>query len=541
MRLLWILLLLLPGAAWPQDPPQGGEIHGRVTDRETGKPVSRAGVMLGRMGANEPTRTTTTDDDGGYRFTNLPAGSYSGMVDAAATRGTYAVTSLSIGSGPTAYRLALKAGEIREVNVALTRTYAIPVRVVDEWGEPLSNLRVMATPTKPGGRSMQSFLHETDDHGRLRIFGLDPGRYIVCVPIEGPTSSRQAKGFSGDTILTTCYPSASELEAEVVQVDRADVGELEIRMRRGRTFTVSGNVVDASGVPAGDARIGITKFITGGSTSWGIRIDASGRFTANVTPGEYAIEASVGGTERPEQRRSFEGAFLPISVSGNMDGLVLQLQRGLEIPGRILVEPLGTPLPPPPGSGLMIHARLVDDLASGFGSTRSVLVRKDYTFTLDRVFGRRRLSVLNVPRGWYVKMIRYDGKEVTDDAVEFKDVKNPPVLDVVLANQGATLAGRAVDDSGNPVARAMVLMFRADSAQSDRAEAYVVASSTGTFRLGPFRQGTYALVAIPAGSDAIQMGQWERVARLVTGAERITIGEREERTAEVRVQREVSR
>jgi hypothetical protein len=101
--------------------------------------------------------------------------------------------------------------------------------------------------------------HATDDHGRLRIFGLQAGRYIVCAETDDlgfsdrPDSSRRREG-----LLRTCYPSAAdETQAEVVRLDRSEIGELEIGMRRGRTFRISGRILDASGSPASGASAGL--------------------------------------------------------------------------------------------------------------------------------------------------------------------------------------------------------------------------------------------------------------------------------------------
>ena len=537
---MWIVLLALVAvnaAAIVQEAGRGAQISGRVTDADTGRPVALVPIHLSRQGANESSRLSLTDDDGRFQFAGLPPGTYAGLVDGRA-RGHYVAASLRFesGSGLTAYRLPLKEGETREVNVALTRTYAIGVRVVNEWGEPLSGLQVVAQQAERRGASSASWRHETDDNGRMRIFGLEPGRYTVCARIEGPGGSGMpARGPRRDSLLTTCYPSATEADAEVVTVERADVGELELRMRRGRTFHLSGRVVDASGAPAGNAMVSLGKFVSGGSTSYGIRIDQQGAFTAtNVQPGEYAIEAELGGPNRPEHRRPYEAGFMPVLVNDDIEGLVLHLRRGLDVPGRVVLEDPTAEWPTPPGSGLMVISRLDGDRLAGSGSMQVGYARKDRTFTIERVFGPRRLQVTNLPEGWYVKSIQYDGREVIDAAVEFKDVKTPPPFDVILSNRGATLSGRIVDDAGKP-ARGLVLAFRTDTGRLDEPLMRASVGRNGTFRLGPTRAGTYVLVALPAGSETVQRGEWDRIARLIAAGERVTLGELEERTVDLRV------
>lgn len=50
----------------------GGTIAGRVTDADTKRPLSRARILLD----DRTLRGATTDDSGSYRFTNIPAGTY---------------------------------------------------------------------------------------------------------------------------------------------------------------------------------------------------------------------------------------------------------------------------------------------------------------------------------------------------------------------------------------------------------------------------------------------------------------------------------
>jgi hypothetical protein len=127
-----------------------------------------------------------------------------------------------------------------------------------------------------------------------------------------------------------------------------------------------------------------------------------------------------------------------------------------------------------------------------------------------------------------VKSIRYDGKEIVDEPTEFNDNSDPSALEVVLSNRGAVVTGRVVDDSGNGVGRALVLMFRGDGTRLDvPLISRTAASSAGAFRIGPARGGNYLIVALPSSAPMVQAGEWGRVARLAAAAERITLGDRQ--------------
>lgn len=538
MMLIWLLLATLCAQAPTQaaQPAEGAIIRGRVTDADSGAPVPRVRIMLRRDDPSNTSQTAVTNEEGVYEFRELPPASYVGTVNPGTSRAIYPWNvPLRPSSGPQT--IAVKRGEVREVNVVLQRTYGIAVRVLDEFGEPLSGLEATARRALPGRRAMVTFRHQTDDLGRMRIFGLEAGEYVVCVEPRGPQAPRAVRtGPKRDELVPTCFPSAGEEDAELVRVGAGDAPEIEIRMRRGRTFTVSGRILDASGVPAATSYASLSKFATGSSIGYGVVIDGTGRFVvSSVLPGDYALEARLGGPTRPEQRRPLEIAFVPITVNSDIDDVVVQLQPGIDVSGVVTLENPTIPLPSPPGSGLMVVSRLADDRTPGQGSWMRAAVRKDLTFTFEGIFGKRRLDVSNVPRGWFVKSIQYDTKDVTDSPVEFKAARIPPVLRITLSNRGAMILGRVVDDAGQPVARAQVLMLAPDGTRNQYSAS---SSSNGTFRAGPLREGTYFVVALPSDTPPIQLGEWDRLSRLQKLAERVTLGELEERTVELRLVRE---
>ena len=144
-RATLVMLLLLVQPVAPQPGPRSGEdtgqIRGRVTDKETGQPLPNAQVMLMERTLNL-NRTGTTDDAGVFRFTGLPPGKYTGVVTAGSYRTSHVIQRLPDSRPPSS--IALTKGAVREVNIALSRTPAIPVRVVDEFGDPLSDLNLHA-------------------------------------------------------------------------------------------------------------------------------------------------------------------------------------------------------------------------------------------------------------------------------------------------------------------------------------------------------------------------------------------------------------
>src|SRR5262245_29354046 len=423
--MIGILIALL---VWHAQTPVSGTIRGRVVDREDGRPIAHARVQVVALRESGDTRRTITDERGVFEFEGLPPGRYSGFAIAR----QHTMQSLQ-GRNP----LLVDGNQVVDLTVSLPRTPAITVRVVDPFGDPLSGVRVNAIALDSGRTPFASLQYTTDDLGRLRLFGLPAGRYAVCAETGSMGDPRTARA---ERLLRTCYPSADERDAEPIRVNQADVEGIEIRVRRGRTYAITGAVVDAAGAPVPGARLQLDKYESNASSGIGVSLDSGGRFSIrNVPPGRYALEAAIGGIDQPfKVPRPDAAAFVEVHVAdADVDDVVLSLRTTTDVAGRVIAEDATATLPPSQGSGLMIATRLADEHLAGSGSQRTTLVRNDRTFTIEGVFGRRRLSVFNEPRGWYVKSIRYGDREVIDAAVEFKTGADAPSLEIVLANRGA--------------------------------------------------------------------------------------------------------
>jgi hypothetical protein len=544
-----ILLTLAFAVALAQagDTPAGGqassntcEIHGRVTDKENGRPILRALVLL-NMSGGEDTLTASTDDQGTYEFKALPPGRYSGYVEPGQFRGTYLAAPLvARGNATGRSSIVLKEGNRVEVNVALQRALAITVRVVNESGEPLAEVGVSANSQTGANDFHRSMSRGTDDRGQVRLFGIPPGRYIVCAAADRVSASPDSSNGRRERFLRTCYPSAaSEAEAEPVPVERSDVEDLVIRMRRGRTFTISGTVLDASGAAAAGALVSFTEFGRNTSSSFGWVADAGGRFTfVNVPPGEYGLAARRGGPDHPEDRRELERGFQPVRVdASDIEGLTMAMSKAVDVTGRVVFEDAGVPVKRPAGHApLLIAARPVGKQLPFGEGTESAVAGDDGIFVLTGVFGRRILEVANVPREWYVKSIRDRGEEIIDVPTEFKAGQDPSELQVILSTRGAIVSGRVLDDRGDPVRGARVFLLPPDPEMWSTFQTSSAASSpAGAFQTGPLRAGEYLVVALPSSMSLPEVGDKAGVAHLVEAAERITLGSEEQRTLDLHI------
>ena len=166
-------------------------ISGRVL-RPGGHPLAGAMVRLTPTAATmAPPKLAITDIEGAYRFV-LPK-------EAA---GTYRVTAVG-GAGhgylETAYgqprasdpgeEITVASGETRDrLVITMMEPGAIAGRLFDENGDPVEGVVPRASQIRyiDGRRrlvDMARFAQPTDDLGRFRLFGLEPGEYLVSAAV----------------------------------------------------------------------------------------------------------------------------------------------------------------------------------------------------------------------------------------------------------------------------------------------------------------------------------------------------------------------
>lgn len=161
-----------------------GVVRGTVVaDDTTRTPLRRAQVTLSRIGA-EDIRAASTDDQGKFLFSDLPAATYS---LGAAKGGFIAMSAGAVKPGMPGRQVVLRDGDALVVPpIALPRGSVIAGRITDSTGQPVANAQVQATrfATVNGERRARSgssaaWITATNDHGDYRLFGLVEGDYIV--------------------------------------------------------------------------------------------------------------------------------------------------------------------------------------------------------------------------------------------------------------------------------------------------------------------------------------------------------------------------
>ena len=162
-----------------QQTPATGIIAGTVTVEGGGTPVRRARVTLTGAGLR-PSRTATTNEQGQFSFPQLPAGRFT---LGASKPGYVDITYGAKKPGRPGTPITLADGEkLDKINFHLPRGSVLTGVVVDENGEPSpgTQVRAMRVVMRTGEKTLQqSGSDTTDDRGVYRIYGQQPGDYIV--------------------------------------------------------------------------------------------------------------------------------------------------------------------------------------------------------------------------------------------------------------------------------------------------------------------------------------------------------------------------
>jgi len=525
--------------------PMTASIKGVVTASDTGAPVRGAEVRLStRSGSN---RLVTTDGDGRYAVTDLPAGEYR------LTASRSGFTSMIYGQrrpleAPVPIDLA--AGETFTANVALIRGGAIQGRVLDELGEPVAGARVQALRSRllQGQRRLQSIGpgDQTDDTGSFRVYGLPPGDYyLTASPGQGDAVRRPPPVYYPGT------PSFAEAQPITITVGSEMTADFQITPMR--TASVSGIVVDSSGAPA-RAMVQLASEVveTGPSIEGGPSLPAlalnadsgpDGRFTIeNVPPGPYTLFAMlafrpdvagfIDGTRvaARDQRmvamanqafQTRETASIPMTVSGeNISGVTVTTGRGATLDGMFVADS-GTVQALPTTLRANVRQVRAGGGVAMMGSGRN-------RFQAAGMTGPFYIDVQGIPDGWAVSQITVGGADVTDEAIDLKG--QSASARVVLTNRVTTLTG-IVQARRDPAGH-IVVVFPASESRWPYPSRYVRTARTddrGRFRIaGLPPDERYYAVAVDYLEDG-EEHDLQLLERLRARATTFSLGDGEQR------------
>jgi uncharacterized protein (DUF2141 family) len=503
-----------------------GSIAGTVTMAGGTQPARKARVSL--TGAElRGGRSATTDDQGTFSFTGLPAGRYNLSAN---KPGHVSVTYGQTRPGRAGTPIQLGDGQKFRADLQIPKGSVISGTVLDENAEPApqTSVRVMRVILQNGRRTLQgSSGGTTDDRGIYRVFGLLPGEYVVCATPRNNTmgdfdraqvelqalqqsfesvsrvNEEQARAIS-ERISSVrasmppddesappgyspvCYPgTVSATAATPVPVGIAEerLG-IDVQLQLAPLARVEGTVVNATGAQIREINVTATDAQQTGFSMGNIsaRADSEGRFRLmNVPPGQYRVTARA--TIAPPRETQVLGGPAggrgrggppagpraePITVWGAAD---------ITVDGRTLSNVLLTLQPgisitgqvafegatPPPADLTRIRVTMSPIEPSPFGGSVAGRVEATGRFTIPNVVPGRYRLTAGGASGWITESSTIGGLDALDSPFEVKGNQNLSGAVVTFTDRQTELTGVMTDARNQPAPGYTLIAFAADS------------------------------------------------------------------------------
>lgn len=432
--------------------PNSGAITGLILD-DNGQPVAGAQIIVDKVDTRNLMQFINTDDAGRFKTSGLPPGLYAMEVHWPG----YILRPNGI--RPVTHR----AGE--HLTFHLIKGGVITGRVTDATGDPVVSADVIARRTHdPEGRKVKpdSEGNRTDDRGVYRIYGLQPGRYVVHISAG---SGVYVGGNETGEETPTYYPSSARDAAVEITVQAGEeVGGIDIQHRGVRGHAIVGNIsgdlpVEGVGVRLINTSNGVVEKTAG--------LSKPSRFVFYGVPdGEYDLYAQKlsgqGGNAGSALRRV-------VMKGADLFGVDLKLIRYGSISGRVAIDSARDGQPAAQcKSPTRLHLeeilldarsdnpikRRQDQLFEPFeywGSWRGSVVDQKGEFTMRNLeSGLYRLNIDLPGADWYVRSITQPvgapkkNIEVSRAGVTIKSGERITGVEVIIAEGAASLRGRVV-------------------------------------------------------------------------------------------------
>jgi len=533
-------------------------------------PARKARVTITNLAQSMPGQTATTDENGAFSFTGLPAGRFEiqavkpGYLRAGygASRPERAGTAVVVTDGQAVAGLTL----------TMARGGVITGTVRDQRGRPAANLRVRVlkigyrslTGERTVGTPSAGASVMTDDRGIYRAYGLPPGSYLVLadldalsthgmgsletdirVPSSGELQRLMQAARAGATTSTSpappaalatrmnyapvFHPGVTDIAAAatiLLRLGEEQSSGVDIAIQLSPTAVVRGTVRDPTGqlpsmpsalslslVPAGPY---VEMLAGAGIRGFSTPVGADGAFTfKGVPPGQYTIKTQLGRGGRGSPYELQKWARADITVNGADLDVSLELRPGVAIAGRVVFE--GTK-PPDPTDLQKLSFRL---LALGSGgqllSTAGGQVDGEGHFMFPAVvpdvyqFAYAWTAPAAADR-WALKGSILNGK----DAYEVPLAITPDdklEWTVTFSDTPTTLTGVFQDRAGRAATDYYLLVFSKDRARwmpGSRRIRSLRPASDGSFIVKGLPAGEYFLAAL----TDLESGEWNDPALL---------------------------
>ena len=488
--ILCILLLISPVVSVRSqstvDKAATSTVSGKVT--VGGKGLS--GVVVGLVISDQfrsnfrPTRfRSITDEDGNYRITKVPPGTYEVIAASPVFVPTEGRKSLIVGKNET----------VENIDITLQRGGVITGKVTDAEGNPAVEEQVYVSPTTTTQRLPYFRNVRTDDRGIYRAYGVPAGRYKVSA---GTDSNSSAGSRRPEEYQRTFHPSAVDSAAATV-IDVSEGTEaINVDITFGapaRTYSARGRIIYSdTEQPMPNTRVGLQAFFEhGSSASSNVAVSTNdGEFKVeNLAPGKYAVYSEpAADSDLYSEAAQFE------VTDRDVEGLLIKTSRGASVSGVVVLE--GTD--DTQARADLRASRIVGQIADGHlgRSDPSATINPNGSFRITGLAPGR--LILHLERREQFRVIRLERDGIAyPRGVEIKEREQVTGLRVVVGQANGLIRGVIKLATGLelPVTARLHVMVSRNEDLSPRSYTPVGVDTRGQFRVESLLPGTYELVA----------------------------------------------
>lgn len=516
---LWCVL-----AAHSQQPPATYDLAGQVVNSVTGEAIG--GALVEEYSANHQAQFTPSN--GSFDFTGLPQGRFSVVArkpgffneDQLGNRGNGDVATI-----PSDTKLVVK----------LVPEAIIFGQVTGAGGQPLERILVTAErwEIEEGRRQLHRVgLAITDDQGNFRIAELPPGTYFLSF---APFGSQSRYGGIGPKKADTpgygpqFYPGVADFtSATPITLTPGAQFQADQVLTTEARFAITGRVVGAN--EARSLSVGVIDS-DGNPAQHMVRVDPStGEFQISGVPaGKYILTAralnvvsiEVGNmlTSRVLSPRQQLTAYIPLSVTSDVSGVVLALAPSISIPIQVDDE-----ITHDTSGNHRVFIRLFPAAFRSHSFQRgTVAPRYEHGQTLpasidDVSPGTYGVEARAFGGLFYVADLRCGTVDLLRDNLTVGSSGSLPPIEVTLRDDSAQLNG-TVMQNGKPVA-AGVVIYSPDYPQ--RSE-ITRTGDNGSFSSPILAPGTYEVFAV-SNPESIEFRNPAAIQNYLARATSVTLG-----------------
>ncbi len=441
------------------------------------------------------------------------------------------------------------ATDFKDADIQLQRGAIISGTVVDDHDEPVPNamVQVMLKTYQRGQAILQPVnTRSTDDRGNYRAYDLQPGRYYVQV------ATHSNPGQLAPHYAPALYPNATRMaDAQMLKVGPGEeVSGIKIVLKQAAVFNVSGRVIDMrSAQPAAGVNL------NAGPEDWmagGAQVNAQskpdGTFRLNeMTPGRYRLDVNMNDAQTHKNLHLVKSIEV---TDRDVNNLQLLIGNGVAVKGTIRAE--GGDLPP------RLRVQMLQRAGNGnyMNSTQQVFSDVSGNFQIPDVqSGKYDLQIspapaapgaqganqpANQPRpqanNFFVGRIMLGNQEVTDSGITVPEDATVMEVSATLDFRYGTISGRALEQNGNPLPRAMVVLVSADpkKRESGRGMNARQANMDGTYQFNVVVPGDYLMLLWP-GENPGMIQDPDVMQQLEKYCERITVAASQTKTQDAKL------